>query len=101
MVVVAVLAGLLAIAMRRSRFLSLAAYHKSEVINLGISFSYIGRVPHTGLYPAIRPDGSRLPFEEVLRVYKGNAWHRGLAAKYERAARYPWLPVAPDPLEPE
>ncbi len=23
-----------------------------------------------------------------------------LAAKYERAARYPWLPVAPDPPEP-
>jgi len=24
-----------------------------------------------------------------------------LAGKYERAARYPWLPVAPDPPEPE
>jgi hypothetical protein len=24
-----------------------------------------------------------------------------LTAKYERAARYPWLPVAPDPPEPE
>jgi hypothetical protein len=24
-----------------------------------------------------------------------------LSRKYERAARYPWLPVAPDPPEPE
>ena len=23
-----------------------------------------------------------------------------IEAKYERAARYPWLPVAPDPPEP-
>jgi hypothetical protein len=29
------------------------------------------------------------------------AWNRKLAVKYERAARYPWLPVAPDPPEPE
>jgi ribosomal protein L17 len=28
-------------------------------------------------------------------------FYRDLAAKYERAARYPWLPVAPDPPEPE
>jgi hypothetical protein len=27
--------------------------------------------------------------------------YRALAAKYERAARYPWLPVAPDPPEPK
>ncbi len=24
-----------------------------------------------------------------------------LARKYERAARYPWLPVEPDPPEPQ
>jgi hypothetical protein len=30
------------------------------------------------------------------------ARHQGaLAAKYERAARYPWLPVEPDPPEPQ
>ncbi len=27
--------------------------------------------------------------------------YRRMAEKYERAARYPWLPVAPDPPEPE
>jgi hypothetical protein len=28
-------------------------------------------------------------------------YHDSLAIKYERAARYPWLPVLPDPPEPE
>jgi hypothetical protein len=28
-------------------------------------------------------------------------WHREMARKYGRAARYPWLPVAPDPSAPE
>lgn len=27
--------------------------------------------------------------------------HDALVIKYERAARYPWLPVAPDPPEPQ
>ena len=27
-------------------------------------------------------------------------YHAGLQAKYERAARYPWLPVEPDRPEP-
>jgi hypothetical protein len=29
------------------------------------------------------------------------AWHAEMAQKYQHAARYPWLPVAPDPPEPE
>jgi hypothetical protein len=29
------------------------------------------------------------------------AWHAAMRTKYEHAARYPWLPVAPDPPEPE
>jgi hypothetical protein len=28
-------------------------------------------------------------------------WHDELRAKYERLARYPWLPVEPDPPMPE
>jgi hypothetical protein len=28
-------------------------------------------------------------------------WHRAMAEKYRDAARYPWLPVATDPPEPE
>jgi hypothetical protein len=32
---------------------------------------------------------------------KDHRWHLQMAEKYERAARYPWLPVAPDPPAPE
>jgi hypothetical protein len=28
-------------------------------------------------------------------------WHAEMASKYRHAARYPWLPVWPDPPEPE
>lgn len=35
-----------------------------------------------------------------FRTAKGR-WHYALALKYAEAARYPWLPVAPDPPEPE
>ena len=28
-------------------------------------------------------------------------WHDSMQRKYEHAARYPWLPVALDPPEPE
>jgi hypothetical protein len=28
-------------------------------------------------------------------------WSRQMGEKYLRAARYPWLPVAPDPPEPK
>jgi hypothetical protein len=28
-------------------------------------------------------------------------YHEAMSRKYEHAARYPWLPVAPDPPEPK
>jgi hypothetical protein len=35
------------------------------------------------------------------RLLRGEAYHRKLRMKYQKDARYPWLPVAPDPLEPK
>jgi hypothetical protein len=29
------------------------------------------------------------------------AWHAEMSIKYQKAARYPWFPVAPDPPEPK
>jgi hypothetical protein len=47
-------------------------------------------------------DGPRLPTGLTLRMLMSRAvLHHKLARKYRRAARYPWLPVAPDPPEPE
>jgi hypothetical protein len=35
------------------------------------------------------------------RFHTRITWHEVMYAKYKHAARYPWLPVAPDPPEPE
>ncbi len=39
--------------------------------------------------------------DEAKRRREKIEWYRPRRLKYERAARYPWLPVAPDPPEPE
>jgi len=46
-----------------------------------------------GYYPERTPSLER-------RVGQLSAHYSVLAAKYERLARYPWLPVPPDPPEP-
>jgi hypothetical protein len=38
---------------------------------------------------------------EIERSSRRLDYHDSLISKYERAARYPWLPVAPDPPEPK
>jgi hypothetical protein len=42
--------------------------------------------------------GSREGFDRLM-VKAG--WHGEIAREYDRAARYPWLHVAPDPAGPE
>jgi hypothetical protein len=39
--------------------------------------------------------------ERLASAERRLAWSARLARKYERAARCPWLPVAPDPPPPE
>jgi hypothetical protein len=49
-------------------------------------------------------DDARGEHGDQQRVARGEqmaVYHRALKIKYERAARYPWLPVAPDPPEPK
>lgn len=46
--------------------------------------------------------GQPPPSQEAARLIRAQvARSRLLAEKYEHAARYPWLPVAPDPPEPK
>jgi hypothetical protein len=42
-----------------------------------------------------------LASEEAERFHRLAAHYAALRMKYERAARYPWLPVEPDPPKPE
>jgi hypothetical protein len=49
--------------------------------------------------------GGAIMFEErmkadAVRRAKASAYYSDLIRKYERAVRYPWLPVAPDPPKP-
>lgn len=38
---------------------------------------------------------------DLARWLRKQSHYDALKVKYERAARYPWLPVVPDPPEPE
>ena len=42
-------------------------------------------------------------FDSILKPSLApiDCWHIEMIRKYDRAARYPWLPVWPDPPEPE
>jgi hypothetical protein len=44
------------------------------------------------------PPPSRADLEWARR---GVEYHEAMILKYERAVRYPWLPVSPDPPKPE
>lgn len=52
------------------------------------------------------PRGVSLRGPEPIEVFVHRSrrlagYHATLRRKYERAARYPWLPIEPDPPEPE
>jgi hypothetical protein len=77
MIAVAVVAVVLAICERRTRFQRLAREHDElESLVVGIDAQ------------------SRKPLAWAQ-------WRSRMADKYYRAARYPWLPVGPDPPPPQ
>ena len=79
MVAVAIIGSALGITLRRDRFRSIAVHHRAEFRKL---------------IPRIKPFGMR------DKDWRPIEWHESMARKYEHAARYPWLPVAPDRPEP-
>jgi hypothetical protein len=84
MVVVAIAAmGLGLLAERRSRFAGVAARYRDELADVNVRMNSL--YPHSRLFP---------------RFIHRAEWARQMSAKYERAARYPWLPVEPNPSEP-
>src|SRR4051812_39209108 len=50
--------------------------------------------------PVARRGGCVWPPRTLAEVRLSAAYHARLKTKYERAARFPWLPVAPDPPPP-
>jgi hypothetical protein len=94
---VAILIGVgLELGRRSSRFARLSAYH-SEVALL-----HFHTLMRLGGWPPQDPLAAELGRgRNLYRVRALVHYHSALTGKYERAARYPWLPVAPDPTEPE
>ena len=49
----------------------------------------------------VTPVMTRAQDEKRRRLERWDFWRISMLAKYERAARYPWLPVEPDPPAPK
>ena len=101
MIAVAVVAILLGAGLetgRRSfRFARLSDCHSNAALECFHALMTLGGWP-----PPQDPSPAELG--RVRNLYRVRAlvhYHSALTQKYERAARYPWLPVAPDPPEPE
>jgi hypothetical protein len=84
---------------RRTHFLERADDHSVYAV-------YYRRLVRIVADERTSPGGSD-PREQFFLAEEEDAWrrradyHESLIVKYERAARYPWLPVAPDPPEPK
>ena len=92
MLAVAVVGISLVLIGRRSRALSLAEHHYSEIAEPGWACS---RSSWFRFYM----DGEGRTF--IAEPLKKNEWHRNMYSKYRRAASYPWLPIESDPPEPD
>jgi hypothetical protein len=115
--VVAVAFGYRNAVRRRETFEFMAMFHRQEMEACrgyldGVTVLSTGgdgkttyrRMVPTGPDPFIaevRSRGFGVELFERASLNRREAYHAALTAKYERAARYPWLPVAPDPPEPE
>jgi hypothetical protein len=80
---------------RQNEFQRLAAYHKKEW-----SLIVPGRDKKSGdIEIWLRHDPSKRNWR--LSSASEAAYHTRMSEKYERAARYPWLPVEPNPPRPK
>jgi hypothetical protein len=72
--------GVYRLKQRRDRFLSRAQLHEEMAVGAKLE------------------DRSR---KDLARLPRQTEYHVAMARKYRHAARYPWLPVEPDPQMPE
>ena len=85
---------------RRERYRQRADALEREALIARVELS-IAAHPGTGcVVPNVDPKAAGLPV--ALEGYRRRVlYFQRLRDKYQRAARYPWLPVAHDPPEPE
>jgi hypothetical protein len=95
--VVAILLFGLEMGRRSRRFARLATYHSNVALKHSGTLMAFGGGP-----PPIRdvPPAGLWPARFLHRAKTLLNYHSELTEKYQRAARYPWLPVDPDRPEP-
>jgi hypothetical protein len=84
---------LLGLVARRERLLRLSTYHAEQSQRTMI-------LQQSNLPVAVDAAGSHQPGAYLFPTPRSQ-WHARMSMKYQTAARYPWLPVEPDPPEPE
>jgi hypothetical protein len=96
--IVAILMGVgLDVGRRSRRFARLAADHSNAALEHFHTLMTLGGPPLLADIPPTEPGPLRSLHRENALV----SYHSALTKKYQRAARYPWLPVAPEPPKPE
>lgn len=81
---------------RSTAFRHLSDYHRGQ-----IRYVFCGPYDQNGEWIG-QPSVFDQDMHSVTGVPRHKAlWHVALSRKYERAARSPWFPVAPDPPEPK
>lgn len=98
-VVALLLAGGVTLHKRRQRFLAIASQHRVAEWFSSAASGMASSIPTVGEGPGVAL--LRLPDTMPGGVRAQSVFHAAMRVKYERAARYPWLPVEPDPPAPE
>jgi hypothetical protein len=84
---------------RSSKFLDLARSHSVKAAGCGIQD--LSMIIYRWREVSESPDGKEpLSPAETKRIMDTGWYHKAMETKYRRAARFPWLPVWPDPPEP-
>jgi hypothetical protein len=98
MILVAIVAMLLG---RSVHFSNLARHHGREKTKLtsGDLDFYLLMAPDPRGFP-MHPESGLPIAKAVVPIRAFVAYHWELEKKYESASRHPWLPVAPDPVQP-
>jgi hypothetical protein len=92
--IVAVGMGTIAgLARRRDSYLNQAARHRRLSNNALLQSTLVTSLHH---FVLSKPELELMKAHERFAIH-----HAELQAKYERAARHPWLPVEPDPPPPD
>jgi hypothetical protein len=90
--------GVLLIRQRRDYFLTLAQSHQNEAASsMARGTALKSRL---GSISGMSPEIGQI-YRDYDRMMDRANHHTAMAHKYEHAARYPWLPVEPDPPEPD